>query len=154
MAEFEINGVHYRSGKMNAFQQFHVARKLGPILARMGTVLSTTDMGQEWLNHLEPLIEAIAQMPEEDCNYVLYRCLAVVARQQGPELWSPVWSEQAKRLMFEDIDLAAMIQITINVLGDNLSGFFNAPQSNSTPSTSTVSNTPVNSSAFPTAKTG
>jgi hypothetical protein len=132
VAEFDVNGVKYRSGKMNAFQQFHVTRKLGPILAKLGpSLVDKTKPDSSMLEMLEPVLDALAEMPETDCDYVLHRCLAVVQRaaDRDANIWTPVWNEPAKKLMFNDIDMAAMIQISIQVLGDNLGNFINAPAS-------------------------
>lgn len=152
MAEFSIGDNQYRSGRMNAFQQFHVARKLGPVLAKIGpAIMQASD--QDWLARLEPLVEAMAAMPEEDCNYILTRCLAVVSRFQGAA-WAQVWNEPAKRLMFEDIDMSVMIQIAIQVLGDNLSNFFTVPPSSLSPLASQAFDTLPNSFTSTMGKTG
>jgi hypothetical protein len=153
MAEFTIGDKQYRSSKMNAFDQFHVARKVAPLITKMGERQGlVADSGLPEM--LAPLVDALAAMPEEDCNYVLYHCLAVVQRYQGGTLWAPVWSVSAKRLMFEDIDLGAMIQITIQVLSDNLGNFLNTPGSALGGQASPESSTPGNLSPFPMAKIG
>lgn len=130
MVEFSIGENYYSSGKLNAFQQFHVARKLGPILVKMGPVaaqaLSNPDAG---IDLLGPVLEALAEMSEEDCNFVLSRCLSVVKRRQGNGPWAAVWHDGAKRLLFEDIDMPVMIQIAMQVIGDNLGSFLGAPGS-------------------------
>ncbi len=127
--DFKVGEYNYRSGRLTAFQQFHVARKLGPILAKLGP--SSGREGLSMIDLLEPAVDALAEMPEADCDYVLRRCLSVVQRQVGTA-WQSVWNDSAKRLMFEDIDLAAMIQISMQVLGDNLGNFISAPASNTT----------------------
>lgn len=165
MTDFTINDLQYRSGRLNAFQQFHVARKLGPVLAKLGPAflaVTPTPGGpvaveanntNAWIEKLEPLVDALAAMSEEDCNYILMRCLSVVQRYQG-SAWAQVWNEPAKRLMFDDIDMPVMIQIAIQVLGDNLSNFFSGPQSNSNQSPLPGFGTQGNSSTFPMEKIG
>lgn len=155
MAEFEVGGVQYRSGRMNAFQQFHVGRKLAPIFGKMGPSLMT--MGSPdtaTMGLLAPILDALAEMPEDDCNYILFRCLAVVQRFQPPSSWAQVWNEPAKRLMFDDIDVQNMLQITWHVLEDNLGNFLLAPNSNSQQPVQEASSTLANLSPFPTAKIG
>jgi hypothetical protein len=74
-----------------------------------------------------PLAEAIAKMSDEDCNYVLGTCLNVVSRQiDGGRGWAKVWSEAAKKPMYDDIDMGAMIAIVVRVLQDALAPFFAA----------------------------
>lgn len=148
--DFEVSGIQYRSGKMNARQQFHVARKLGPILAKIGP---SNKSNLTMIQLLEPAVDALAEMPEKDCDYVLNRCLAVVRRQSGTG-WARVFDEQSEKMLFEDIDLAAMIQIAMNVLGDNLGNFIGAPASASTAPPQPGSNTQVNLSPSPMARTG
>lgn len=131
MADFNVGDFSYRSGKLSAFVQFHVARKLGPILAKLGPRLGPTEKATTMMDLLEPAVDALAEMPEADCDYVLHRCLAVVQRQVGTA-WQNVWNDGAKRMMFEDIDLSSMIQIAMQVLGDNLGNFIGAPVLNST----------------------
>jgi hypothetical protein len=156
VAEFEVTGNQYRSRKMTAFQQFHVARKLGPIFAKIGpsaqAVVANPDTTM--VDLLAPIIDALAAMPEDDCNYILHHCLAMVQRFQGGSAWANVWSEPAKRMIFEDIDLAAMVQITLEVLKDNLGNFMNMPAQNSSQPPLPESSTPANLSAFPMVKTG
>lgn len=159
MAEFTVGDKQYRSGKLNAFEQFHIARKIAPILSKMGETKKDKDAnaspGQADLaGLLSPMLDALAEMPEEDCNYVLYRCLGVVQRHQGGSMWAPVWNPSAKRLQFEDIDMQVMIQITMNVLGDNLGNFLNTPVPALGEQASPELNTPQNLSPFPTTKTG
>jgi hypothetical protein len=146
VAEFEVAGKQYRSAKMNAFQQFHVARKLGPIFAKLGPNAIRTDPDASLIDMLEPVVDALAAMPEEDCNYILFRCLAVVQRGDAGR-WTPIWNENAKRLMFEDIDMSEMIQICMQVLGDNLGPFIAAPGLNTIQPQSPMSDTPQNSPA-------
>jgi hypothetical protein len=134
LADFKVGDHNYRCGKMSARVQFHVARKLGPILAKLGPGVTDTRSKDEnkpfnMIDLLEPAVDALAEMPENDCDYVLDRCMAVVQRQVGTA-WQNIWNESAKKLIFEnDIDLSAMIQIAVHVLGDNLGNFIGAPVS-------------------------
>jgi hypothetical protein len=134
MAEFEVDGVKYRSRKLNAFEQIHVFRKLAPILGSASSMIEALrphdgatldiDMGA-----LMPLIDAIAGMPEDDVNFVLKKCLSVVQRAQptaAGEGWADVWSAGADRPMFDDIDAVVLIRISIAVIQDNIGNFSSA----------------------------
>ncbi len=129
--DFEINGVSYRSDRMDAFRQFHVARKLAPVVSEVVPFLARGVSLDSGLSDLEPVMKAIAAMPEDDCNYVLQSCLSVVRRQQG-QGYAPVWNDGAQRMMFADVDLPVMLQIAARVLQDNLSSFTGALPSAST----------------------
>lgn len=121
----DINGQTYRLGKLGALPQFHISRRLSPLLAVAGTSLAglklslDTDVS-EFASILEPVTEIIAKMPEEDVNYILFTCLNVVARKQG-EQWAPI--TRTGQLMFEDIDMPTMLQIVFGVLKNNLGNF-------------------------------
>lgn len=121
--EFEISGNNYRSGKLDAFKQFHVSRRLAPVLS--GLAIAANGSEADFSAFLQPIAEAVAQMPDADCDYILHTCLGVVQRQQG-NAWANIYAQGAKTLMFDDIDLAAMLQIAAKVIQDNLAGFFSA----------------------------
>ena len=131
MIEFRVRDHLYRAKKMNAFQQFHVARRLAPLISEMmemGDMLKS--IGEtEPTKLIVPFSSALSRIADEDCNYVLGMCLAMTQRQQGGNgqgpVWVDIWNERAKRIMFEDLDsLPAMIEIVAQILQDNLTGFF------------------------------
>jgi hypothetical protein len=143
MLEFIAGEHHYRARKMNAFQQFHVARRLAPVITEvmtMGDLLAqagvTTEVAEgeerrpDYTKLIVPFADALSRVSDEDCNYVLGACLAQVQRQQGGNgqgtvTWTDVWNARAKTIMFEDINaLPSMMEIVIHVLQDNLMGFF------------------------------
>lgn len=170
--QYEIAGVKYMSTKLNGFQQLHVLRKLGPVIAKIGPAfmmappaVTTNADGSTTTNPatmssmfdnisiMGPALEALSEMSEADCNYVIERCLAVTKRYQDPGGWVNIWNERAHRLQFDDIDnLNTMMSITMKVLGDSLTSFsfggglsFGAPPP-------PVQSAPPNSSSLPTVK--
>lgn len=137
--EFEINGQKFRSAKLNAIEQFHVFRKLAPVLGAAGAMIGALKpggLGATSIDTLMPLVHAIAELPEADCDAVLSKCLSVV--QRGVETsagtaWANIWSVEAKRMMSDDInDAVTMIQIAVHVIQDNIGNFSNALPSGST----------------------
>jgi hypothetical protein len=128
--EFEISGQRYRAEKLDAFKQLHVSRKIAPIVPKLlpmflkfaesGDAMKAdlTGMAQAF----EPLAQALADMPDADCEYVFNACLGVVARNQQGN-WASVWNQNAKSLMFDDIDLGQMTQIAVKVIWDSLGPF-------------------------------
>lgn len=145
--DFEVGGVKYRAAKMDAFSQFHVARKLAPVFAAMGgladVVVAHSVGGEKGGDDvvarasgsaLAKLTEAVSQLSDDDSEAVLIRCLSVVSRitetAAGASL-APVWSVQAKRFMFADIGLMQMIQIAVHVIQDSLADFTGALPSGS-----------------------
>lgn len=117
--DFEINDQQYRSGKLNARQQFHVARRLAPVLGGLAGAVQGGD--KDFGKLLQPITEAIAGISDADSDYILDTCLSVVKRQQGTA-WAAVFVNGAQ--MFDDIDLGALLQIAAKVIQENLGGFF------------------------------
>jgi hypothetical protein len=150
MALFQVGGHDYRSDPLDALTQFHVSRRLSPVVLALAPLIGlgatvqelssviTADIGQN-LRILQPAIEAVAKMPDEDVNYVISKTMARVYRAiKNPstgavDSWIPVWSPTAGVLQYEDIGMVEMIQIVWNVLRESLSGFFSGnPSSSST----------------------
>jgi hypothetical protein len=126
MLEFTLAGQNYRAGKLNAFQQLHVSRKLAPILPKLlpAALKVSADPGNMSLvaEAFAPAAQAMADMSEEDCNFVVHTCLGVVSMQQG-NAWAPVWNANTQSLMFDSIDMMIMLQITFHVIQDSLGSF-------------------------------
>ena len=129
MNEVTIEGINYRIGKLPAMQQLHVTRRVAPVLATMGvSVLSAIDAGKApssddsaMLDLMATAMDVVAHMSDADVEYVINTCLVVCQRQQG-ERWAPVMNGQ--RLMFQDLSMPTMVQLTIAVLKENLGSFF------------------------------
>jgi hypothetical protein len=141
MQEFTIGEHRYRSRKMNARQQFHCVRRLGPLFGQLlnmapalagltpGT-LGDVEANKNFEMALEGFTAALARIPDADCDYVIDRCMEVTQRLQGGNgsgqaTWADIWNARLNRMMFEDIELSEMFSITGEVLRDNLGGFFN-----------------------------
>lgn len=124
MAEFTVNGSTYRNTKLNAVQQFHVARRLAPLLTKSSAALLQTQPTSldDAAQTLGPVFDALGAMDDDVCNYVLRTCLASVQKNVGGQ-WITVWNPAAGRLQFDDLDLATMLQLTVQVIQDNLGTF-------------------------------
>lgn len=143
MTEFEINGVQYRSGKLDTFKQLHVSRKIAPLVPKVlpafaaiaqakrseGAVLGDAldearKLGVQDIDliakAIEPVTNVLAEMSDADVEYLFATCLVVVQRKQGKD-WAPIWRNDA--LMFDDIELPQMTQIAMKVIWDNLGPF-------------------------------
>lgn len=131
--EFQINGQTYKAGKLDAFKQFHIVRRLAPLLAGMSDVLrggptaAMARLKEDPLGAALPIIECLGKMPDDEANYVITSCLSVVQRQQAQIGWANLTSSQGD-LMFEDIGMPEMLQITWKVLESNVMGFSGAIQ--------------------------
>jgi hypothetical protein len=147
MIEFKVGAHNYRARKMNAFQQFHCARRLAPVISEVFTneelrealeaaqatrqddATTGLDGLKGFLVVAKPFARALSHVTDEDCNYVLQMCLQMTQRLSGANgsaaTWADVWNPRANRIMFDDIDnLPTLMRICNEVLQDNLTGFF------------------------------
>ncbi|QDW33787.1 hypothetical protein FFE93_012415 [Yersinia sp. KBS0713] len=121
--EFTIKGIEYRSKKLDVFAQLKVSRKLLPLLAgilkdlRSGTVTIETA--------LPSIAQSLSDISDEDCNAIIHPCLAIVTRKHG-KAYNPIFS--GGELMFDDIDLMAMLQIVGRVVGNSMGNFLHELQ--------------------------
>ena len=144
MTELEIGGNTYRINSMPAMTQFHVMRKLGPVLPGIvpvlaqaaaalpqadgqedGGAMTTVDGVAAIAMAAQPLLDGLASMADADAEYVINHCLsAVMRRDAGGKSWSAVHRDGVA--MFDDIDLMASMHLVWAVLRENYTGFFRA----------------------------
>jgi len=144
MTELEIGGNTYRINSMPAMTQFHVMRKLGPVLPGIvpvlaqaaaalpqadgqedGGAMTTVDGVAAIAMAARPLLDGLAAMADADAEYVINHCLsAVMRRDAGGKSWSAVHRDGVT--MFDDIDLMASMHLVWAVLRENYTGFFRA----------------------------
>ena len=144
MTELEIGGNTYRINNMPAMTQFHVMRKLGPVLPGIvpvlaqaaaalpqadgqedGGTMTTVDGVAAIAMAARPLLDGLAAMADADAEYVINHCLsAVMRRDPGGKSWNAVSRDGVT--MFDDIDLMTSMQIVWAVLRENYTSFFRA----------------------------
>lgn len=132
--DFEIGTRKFKLSKINAFKQFHIVRRIAPILAELlpAVQLSKAKEGASESEKLEelskmatPMMMGLSKLSDEDANYVLFGLLSAVELQQEKGNWARVATESAG-LMIQDLELPEMIQIAGKAFMYNLSGFFGA----------------------------
>ncbi len=147
MQEFQIGEHTYRTEKLNAFDQLHLARKVAPLIPKILPALPSalkvgidlkkaadekSELSLDSLNDiafiLEPALDAMASMPKDDVEYVISLCLKVAKRKVG-DTWQAMWVNNA--LMFGDTELSALIEIVIKVIKQNLGNYFSTGHSQS-----------------------
>lgn len=130
MAEIEISGARYRAGKLNARQQFHVARRLVPLMGSLVSLLPAPGPdgkrpALDPMAFLEPMANAVAGLSDADSDYIMDTCLRAVERQVPGGAWAPV-ATATGALMYDDMDLVAMLRLCAAVIQENLAGFLHA----------------------------
>lgn len=134
----ELNGNHYVIGKLNAIQQFHVVRRLAPVLSELKGVMAEVRAGKtpesiDPFVALIPVVEVISKMPDAEAEEVIFKLLAAVEMKQSSGGYAKLTSAPDNlgrvSLMFNDLDLPTMMQLAVKVLMFNLGNFLNAFQS-------------------------
>ena len=120
--ELELDGHTYRVGKLDARAQFHIVRRLAPVLGGLAPALQGDKGG---LDALPPIATAVAKLSDADADYCIFGLLKVVSRKQPNGLgWGPVSTENL--LMYDDIGMTQMLKLAWEALTFNMSGFFAA----------------------------
>jgi hypothetical protein len=132
MIEFTVNEDtpeqrSYQVGKLNAMQQFHVTRRLGPVLVVAGITVDMLRKGVKMelggiVALAGPVMEVLSKMTDEETEYIIFTCLSVCKLRQG-EGWAPLMSPDGKKLMFSNLELPEMVRVVCEVLKDNLGNF-------------------------------
>lgn len=128
--ELTLANHSYRIGvrKLNAMEQFHVTRKLGPALVIAGVTFKALMEGvkvsiEDWVAIAGPVMDVISRMSNEDVEYIIFTCLKAAERLSGGN-YAPVLAADGRQLMFADMDQGELLQLTLAVLRDNLENFF------------------------------
>lgn len=131
--EVTIKDRRFKTGRLDAIQQFHVARRIAPILSTFMASVAAKQMAEieqmpesAMLSLLvSPAMAALAEMPQDDADYVIQACLRVCEREE-PGGWQRMIAPNG-RLVFEETDLATILQLVIAVVKENLGAFFPDP---------------------------
>lgn len=140
-----INGREYQIGKLDPFKQMAVARRLAPLLPKLGPVVSEIQKRPELfrdakdgklegiedvLKSVEPLMTAFAQMDDADVNYILMNLLESASMKQSGGGFANVVVNG--NLMFQDLEMPELVQIAWRAGVHNLGRFLPAkvPTSN------------------------
>lgn len=122
--EFEIEGRTYRANKIDARSQFHIVRRLAPVLGEIAPAIQAGGK-QGGMEALPALTAAIAKLSDTDADYCIFGLLKAVSRKQDQGLgWGPVCAETS--IMYDDITMPIMLQLAWKAFSFNMSGFFAA----------------------------
>jgi hypothetical protein len=131
---FELEGRKYQLSKIDAMKQYHIVRKIGPLLAdlvsSMKDVVALKADGLTESQKLEeiakvasPIMNGLSKLSDADSEYVLFRLLAAVEVEQPQfRTWAKVAVENG--IMMQDLELPTLLQLAGKSLAYNLSSFF------------------------------
>ncbi|MCL1939535.1 MAG: hypothetical protein FWG04_02605 [Desulfovibrionaceae bacterium] len=135
--EFTIANTVYRAGKLDAFKQLHIVRRLTPCIGPLVSLAAIDSekfkvekdaagkiikIDGDFNQVADPLVKAITALSDEDVEYVLNVCLEVTERKQSGGKWAPLRVNGVT--MFDGLALPAMLQIAYHVILENLTDFF------------------------------
>jgi hypothetical protein len=127
MAEIQLNGREFRTlGPLDTFSQLHIARKLAPALP---LVEGLVNPGNENKDKSVLTVLMFSQVTDADAEYIMGKCLAVIGFQQEPGK-PPVRIHVGGKLMFQDIEMADILALTVAVIEENLGDFFRTALTN------------------------
>jgi len=120
MTEIDVGERHFRIGRLNAFDQLHVFRRVMPLLRPVAEELKRNAKA-DMLDATMAMTGVLSEIPDERLNYVLYKCLAVTYLRQESGYAAVVVNNT---LMFQDLDMPALMRLTIAVITENFQDFF------------------------------
>lgn len=136
--DFQAGGKEFKLSKIDAFKQFHIVRRLGPILGDiipvaqklkgMKTEGQSEDEKFEMIAEIaKPVMQGLSKLSDEDANRVLLGLLSSVEVKQQTGNWARIARDE--NLMIQDLELPIMLQVAGRAFAYNLAGFFAiAPQ--------------------------
>lgn len=134
MVEFEIDGRQFKFDKLPAMQQFHVSRKIAPLMppllpifAQVKKEMNSSKGALKELDKIGPLLtpfaEALADMSDESSEYVFNACLGVIRYRHGDN-WIPLWNTSGRVVMVAELnDASLLLRLVARVIQDSLAPF-------------------------------
>lgn len=133
--DFVIANKKFKVRKINALKQFHIVRRIAPILAELAPNLSKLNKAKDFENSSEetkleaignfigPIMSGMSKLSDKDSELVLIGLLeAVEVHQEEYGNWAPV--AKGGQIVFDDLALPVLMQAAGRAFMFNLSGFF------------------------------
>lgn len=128
--DFEIGSKKFKLGRIDALKQFHIVRKLAPVLSDLIPIAhkmhkagkaNGAPITDEDIEQFAPLIGSFSKLSDQDTDAVLFGLLSSVEVQSGGG-WARV--SNGTTLMFQDMELPELMQIAGRAFMFNMTGFF------------------------------
>jgi len=134
--DFQVGDREFKLSKIDPFKQFHIVRRLGPILGDIIPVAqkikgklsgdstgSEEDKFQAIAELAKPVMDGISKLSDEDANRVLLGLLNSVEMKQQPKgNWARIARDE--NIMIQDLELPVLLQVAGRAFAYNLSSFF------------------------------
>lgn len=131
-----INGETYRLGKMPARTQFHVLRRIMPVMASLAPVAIALGLAKpeggagdepmevdKFFGMIGPMAEGLARMADADMDFVINNVMAQTAKNVNGQ-WAPMLAPDGFTFMFQDMGMELMLQLTLAGIRENFGNFF------------------------------
>ncbi len=126
--EFSVGNKSFKLRKVDAFKQFHIVRRLAPVLKDLipiATKMKKGDDESESVKALAPILDGISKLSDKDADFVLINLLCAVEMKQESGAWARVATPESG-MMFDNLDLPLMLNIAGRAFMYNIEGFFSA----------------------------
>lgn len=131
--EFEIKGVKFQLRKVHAMKQFHIVRRIAPLLGELIPALSLisktakADLSEsakldQFAEIAKPLFTGLGKLSDADSEKVLFGLLSAVDMKQSTGNWAAVATDTM--IMFDNLELPILLELAGKAFAFNLSGFF------------------------------
>lgn len=119
------------SGRLDAFTQLHVARKLGPSIPIVEGLIDKRNAEKD---KGILIVLMLSHVSDADAEYIVRKCLSVVVRREDGGKPAKIQAPDGT-LMFDDLDLTKMLELAMMVIEENLGDFFRTALANMGPQT-------------------
>lgn len=134
MNDFQLGGRDFKLNKIDAFKQFHILRRITPILGELAPALKDVKKLSESASEREkldmlgqlaaPIMDGLSKLTDADSELVLFGLLASVEMKGLQGAWGKVAT--TNMLLVQDLELPQLLHIAGKAFVYNLSGFFPA----------------------------
>jgi hypothetical protein len=134
--DFQLDGRSYKLNKVDAFKQFHLVRRMGPLLSELFPAmkkaalvtskkeLTESEKYDQLADIAGPLLSGFSKLTDKDADFILMGLLSAVEVQQEGAGWARVATDVG--LMFNNLDLPTMLQLAGRALMYNVGNFSRA----------------------------
>lgn len=124
---FQVGDHNYRCRRMDAKTQFHVIRRVLPLLSKFMSSNASIMDSPNANNAAEIIMGSLNKIASNDYDFIINNCLLSVEREEAPGSYQRIMTPDG-HFMYEEInyDLVSMMKIVFEVLKFNFSDFFTA----------------------------
>lgn len=123
MSTLQIDDKTFVIGRLTARQQFHVARRLAPVIAAIVRADGVTT--ENVMNSLSDVAVALSDIKDADADYIMDTCMGVV-KYRDSTANTDFTLLVNKNMRYDWVDLPMMLRLTSAVVKENLAGFMSA----------------------------